>query len=374
MELLSPFPVAGYYGSQYFCDREEETEKIIDALLGNRNITLFALRRIGKTGLIHHVFYNLSKKKYITIYLDLLSSQNLNDFINLLSTAIMQAVPEKSTFGKEFIKFVKLLRPVITYDQVTGTPQIALDISKSQEKESTLKSLMDFLNKREEKIVIALDEFQQILNYPEKNTEALLRGEIQMLKNTNFIFSGSQQHMLISMFTEAKKPFFASTQLMKLKKLDPVVYKKFIRGNFRKIDSVGEEDINKILDWTKCHTYYTQFVCNRFYLLRKNQKDNQVEELFYEILKEYEPINIHYRELLTSAQWQLLIAIAKEDRLFHPQGKEFIQKYKLGIPASVKRALDALLQKEMIYKETNEEGNIYYEVYDVFLSRWLEKL
>jgi hypothetical protein len=41
-------------------------------------------------------------------------------------------------------------------------------------------------------------------------------------------------------------------------------------------------------------------------------------------------------------------------------------------PASSKRAFDALIEKEMIYEE-NDENGLYFSVYDLFLSRWLEK-
>jgi len=39
-----------------FCDREEETQFIIDNAKNGVNTTLFSIRRMGKTGLIHHVF------------------------------------------------------------------------------------------------------------------------------------------------------------------------------------------------------------------------------------------------------------------------------------------------------------------------------
>jgi len=76
--------------------------------------------------------------------------------------------------------------------------------------------------------------------------------------------------------------------------------------------------------------------------------------------------------LLTTAQWNLLKAIAKEGMVYQPTGSEFVGKFQLGNPASVKRSMEALVDKEMVYRESNKEGD-YFIVYDCFLSRWLER-
>ena len=80
-----------------------------------------------------------------------------------------------------------------------------------------------------------------------------------------------------------------------------------------------------------------------------------------------------YRNLLTAVQWQALKAIAKEGKLYRPNARLFISKHKLGTLSNVQRSLEALLAKEMIYKEQDKKGN-YYCVYDCFLARWLERL
>ncbi|MEG2070912.1 MAG: ATP-binding protein, partial [Bacteroidales bacterium] len=59
--LANPFVMAGYHGPTYFCDRKEESEKMILALTNERDLTLISPRRIGKTGLIQHVFYLLKE-------------------------------------------------------------------------------------------------------------------------------------------------------------------------------------------------------------------------------------------------------------------------------------------------------------------------
>lgn len=59
--LENPFVYQGYVGPEYFCDRTEETENVIAALKNGRNLTLISPRKIGKTGLIDHSFYQMKK-------------------------------------------------------------------------------------------------------------------------------------------------------------------------------------------------------------------------------------------------------------------------------------------------------------------------
>jgi DNA-binding MarR family transcriptional regulator len=91
-----------------------------------------------------------------------------------------------------------------------------------------------------------------------------------------------------------------------------------------------------------------------------------------EILEEQEKTFLQYRHLLTANQWQVLMAVAKEGKVYRPSAAEFLQNYSLGTAAGVARAIDSLLVKEMIYEENDSNGK-YYSVYDLFLSRWLER-
>ena len=166
---------------------------------------------------------------------------------------------------------------------------------------------------------------------------AMLRAQIQQLQNTTFILSGSQQQLLSEMFLSAKRPFYASTQLFSLSPIDHESYREFIANQ---MDSHGRkiaaDDIDYILSWCRRHT------------------------LFYT-----------FRDLLTMPQWQLLSSIAKEETVYNPMSAAFISAYKLGSAGTVKRSLESLLTREMIYREHDENGKGYYQVYDLFLSRWL---
>jgi len=374
-ELNNPFPVSGYYGTALFCDRVEETKRLVSNVKNGVNTTILSIRRMGKTGLIWHVFETLKKDKKIqSIYIDIYATQTLRDFTNQMAAGILKAFPERQNLGKQFMAFIKGFRPVISFDGLTGEPEVSFDFSTPKQNEQSLAGLFSFLESRKSKIVIAIDEFQQVALYPEKNTEALLRTFIQPLKNVQFIFSGSNKHMLADIFSNSKRPFFSSTQALYLAPIPETTYTVFIadllKKNKRKIHA---DALAFIAHWTRLHTYYTQVICNKLYATEvKEITLALVQQICSELLNEQATVFLQYRNLLTAIQWNLLKAIAKDDKVYQPSAKNFIAKNDIGTPANVQRALEALMNKEMIYRDRDENGN-YYRVYDCFLSRWLEK-
>jgi hypothetical protein len=370
---INPFPLSGYHGSELFCDRRTETQKLISNIKNGVNSTLLSIRRMGKTGLVYHTFNSLGKSKNIhCVYVDIYSTQNLKDFTNQLGSAVLKAFPEKQSIGKKFMLLLKNFRPVISFDPLTNLPEVSFDFARPKEYENSLNGIFTFLESQGKTIVVAIDEFQQVTTYPEKNTEAMLRTIIQPLKNVRFIFSGSSKHLLNDIFSNSRRPFFASTQTLTLNPITKDEYGSFIREKFSSHKrKIGADSIGFICEWTRLHTYYTQAVCNRIFA--SGIKDITLQHVQMEcndLLKEQESIFFQYRTLLTSAQWELLRAIAKEDKLYHPSSKKFVSKHNVGTPSNVQRALEALLNKELIYNEQDEEG-WHYRVYDCFLARWL---
>ena len=371
-KLVNPFVIKGYVSKEYFCDRKTELETLHRNVLNGVNTTLISPRKMGKSGLIFRYFDDL-QVEIQAIYVDIYSSRSLNDFIKLMAEAILLKFPEKSKIGKEFMKFLKGLRPVISFNPFTNLPQIQIEYQSPQEVIYTLQGLLSFLEEQNTPIVVAIDEFQQINVYPEKNVEAILRTYIQQLKNIQFIFCGSNKSMMTEMFTHAKRPFFASTRLLYLDKIDQTEYEVFIRNHFeanRKF--ISDDALSAILEWTKSHTYYTQNLCNYIFSMKTNNIDIEtVKSAMDDILKENESFFFQYRQLLTPAQWNFMIAVAKENEVTQITSQKFLSQYHIGTPANSRRILQALIDKELILENWSQE-NSSYQVYDVFLSRWLE--
>ena len=199
-----------------------------------------------------------------------------------------------------------------------------------------------------------------------------MRTTIQQLSNTQFIFSGSDQKMMYEIFNNAKRPFYASTKNLNLQRIDKKLYaafitKHFINNNFK----INDASINLILNFTDCHTYYTQVLCHDLFAINnKTINEELVLSTIKKIFTENEGVYYQYRSLLTAIQWKLLIALAKQEKVFMPYSKDFINLYKLGTPASVKRSLESLLSKNLVYYNNTIEKP-YYEVQDKFLKLWI---
>jgi AAA+ ATPase superfamily predicted ATPase len=368
----NPFPTTSYIGPEYFCDRASETKRLLNDLTNGQSVTLTSVRRIGKTGLIRHVINQLPSS-YHGIYTDILTTENLNGFFNALCTAALNAIPETSSPGKKLWRLISAFRPVISIDQMTGLPQISVDF-KPEETNKHIGTILKFLEQQPKRVIVAIDEFQQILHYPEKNTDAWLRSVIQTLTNVNFIFSGSQQHLMMDLFSNPSRPFYRSTGFMKLNKIPADEYIAFIIEKFREQNrNISEAVAGEIIEWTQGHTYYVQLLCNRVFRsgARQIKKETWMTEAF-DLLKEQEMVFINYRDLLTNLQWQLLKAIASEEKVSNPTSKEFIAKYNLGSPSTVLRSLNSLTGSEMIYKDYAADGKSFHSVYDILFQRWVQ--
>ncbi len=373
-KLENPFVYQGYEGPDYFFDRAVETENMLSALKNGRNITLVSPRKIGKTGLIQHIFYHINNqsKEAICIYVDIFATKNLTEFVETLAKAVVEdALQREKSFTAKVMDFFKGLRPTFSPDPMTGLPTVTLNVVPVQT-EMTLKSLFSHLENMDKRVIIAIDEFQQVAYYPEAGAEAMLRSHIQFMHHVNFIFSGSKMHMMEEMFLSPNRPFYQSTQLMTLLPLHEEIYYEHARRFFeaKKGGMFHQEVFQHLYHSFDGYTWFIQAVLNRLYEQEvKVDDDSQVADA---ILFHVNSLAPHYQTVfnfLTDNQCSLLKAIARAGYVKQPQSGDFIKNYGLPSSSSVKSALQTLLEKELVYQ--TEKG---YIVYDRFFGIWLKRL
>lgn len=371
--LTNPFIYQGYESPKYFCDREVETKTLLSHLKNGRNVTLISPRRIGKTGLIKNTFYHLKEqeKDATCLYIDIFATKNLHDFVELLGVMVINEIVRKNaSFIEKTISFFSALRPVLSMDPLTGEPSVSITVEPSKE-DITIQSIFNYLNDSEQEVYIAIDEFQQIAEYPEKGTEALLRSYIQFAQHVHFIFSGSKFHLMAEIFGSPKHPFYQSTEMMGLKPLDSDVYYDFSLQFFKEKGGNIEKDIFEYLyNMFEGHTWYIQCIMNRLYEANNNVESiDQVNAAILSILAGREPQFESLSQFFTDNQFSLLKAIAKEGIVAQPTAGRFIKSHNLSGASSTKAALKVLEDKELVYRKP--EG---YIIYDRFMDLWLKRL
>lgn len=372
-KLANPFVYQGYESPAYFCDRKEETATLLSHLKNGRNVTLVSPRRIGKTGLIKNTFFHLKEEEQdaVCLYLDIFATKNLHDFVVQLGCMVINDIVRKNaSFIEKAVAFFGALRPVLSMDPLTGEPSVSITVEPRQE-EMTVRSIFDYLNGSGREIYIAIDEFQQIAEYPETGTEALLRSYIQFAQHVHFIFSGSKFHLMAEIFGSPKHPFYQSTEMLGLKPLKQDVYYAFCQSFFKaKGGQLSPSVFEHLYRQFEGHTWYVQCIMNRLYETEM-VVDNvgQVNAAILSILKGREPQFESMVQFFTENQFSLLKAIAKEGIVAQPTSGKFIKEHTLSGASSAKAALKVLLEKELVYR--TEKG---YVVYDRFMDLWLKRL
>ena len=371
----NPFLISGYHSPEYFCDRKQETAKITDGLHNGRNITLIAPRRMGKTGLIRHTFQNINNQdsKIITLYMDIFSTQSLGDFVKLFANTVLGKLdsnPKKAL--NRITRFIRSCRPIFTIDELTGIPKVTIDVVPSEE-ENTLKEIFDYLSSSEKRCYIAIDEFQQIAKYPEKNIEALLRTHIQKSGNSNFIFAGSERHMMQEMFTSAARPFYNSTDILELNAIPAEIYTKFVVYHFeRRNKRISQNDVMVLYDLFKGHTYYMQRTFNEAFADTPEGETCTKEIIDNAVNTMIDSSDTIFREILSNIpenQKSVLYAIAKDGEATQIHSSDFISRHKLKSASSVQAAVKRLLDRDII-----TEINKVYSVNDKLFAMWINKI
>lgn len=370
MKISNPFITYGYVSPEYFCDRKTETDSIISAMRNGRNITLMSPRRMGKTGLIQNAFYNIGEKfpNAICFYLDIYATRSFAEFVKIFGETVLGKLDslKQKTVGA-LTTVLSHCRISYSNDFLLGGGKVTLQFEK-EDATTTLSEIFAYLGHAEQECFIAIDEFQQIAEYPEENVEALLRTYVQQYPMLHFIFSGSKNHMMSAMFDNPKRPFFRSTEKKHLHVIPEDAYYDFAARHFANTMTILQKDsFHHIYETFAGHTWYIQYVLNKLYELSPAIIDeDSVMQCIIEIVRSNTEDYQRLCRLLTSNQQQLLTAIAREGTVAAINSSAFINKYSLKGSSSVNKALAFLIDNEFVYHYN--EG---YQVYDRFMSLWL---
>ena len=372
--IINPFFIGRYAGEHFFCDREKDTETLVKHIVNGRNVALISPRRLGKSGLIHHTFnQDQIKKRYTTIYVDIYATKSLTEFVKALSEAIVKAVKQDKSWYEKLFAFLKSLRVGFKIDPMSGEPSFQIGLGDIDRPENTLRELFEYMESSDKPCIMAIDEFQQIREYPETTTEAFIRTLVQQCVRSTFIFCGSKRHMMTDIFYSPSKPFFQSVISQSLHPIPMETYVRFAGKLFaergKMLDDLVTETVYKMFDGC---TWYIQMMMNEMFALTEKGMTCTMEyvDIAWEnIIMAQEDRFLAMLCELAPKQKQLLYAIASDGNVEGITSADFVKRHNLVSASSVQAALKPLLKNDIV---TCEDGR--YRIYDYFFADYLAKM
>lgn len=376
--VKNPFVVTGKIEREYFCDRVVESKNIVKAIENGNNLVLISPRRMGKTGLVRYCYdFEFEKDEYYTFFIDILHTTSLQEFTYLLGRKIYETVlPKSKKMMTAFIHTLKSISGQFGFDPISNTPTFDLSLGDIVRPELTLEEIFYYLEHADRPCIVTIDEFQQIAKYPEKNVEALLRTHIQAMSNCQFIFAGSEYHVMQEMFVSANHPFYNSADILELKPIEQQVYSDFVSGWMAKYQrSIDADLIQSVYQLFRGNTYGMQKTFNEVFALMSDGEtcsEELVIQAINNVIDSKEPL---FQELLSNIpekQKPLLYAIAADGEVDKITSAAFIKKHKLASASANQYAAKQLMANGVITK-LHGKYSLNEQFFDIWINRMYGK-
>lgn len=357
-----------------FTDRKEETNRLKMNFLYGVNTILISPRRMGKTSLVEKVCSLVESDTLKIAKIDAFGCRSENDFINAFATAVVRATSSRWEEWMENAKtFLSRFIPKISIGQDPLTDfSIALEYNRANTVTEDILQLPETIAKQKGiKIVICIDEFQQIADFPDSITfQKKLRSVWQLQSNVSYCLYGSKKHMMEKMFQSQSHPFYRFGDLFYLDKISETDWVEYICDRFRMTGKeISRELASEICSVTDRYSSYVQQLAWLVWLRTdKHATKEDVEFGIDRMLDACEPLFIQQTESLSAYQMNFLRALTNGVHTGFTRS-EILDTYQLGTAANISRLKKALTEKDLIMMTAPKK----LEISDPILALWLKR-
>jgi hypothetical protein len=268
------------------------------------------------------------------------------------------------------------IAPVMTVDP--GTGDLGFSFRAGHERgdvDATLEALFALPGRlaaeRGKRVALVFDEFQEVLAI-DARLPSLMRAVFQTQPDIAHVYLGSKQSMMEKLFNDANEPFWRSAKQMELGLIAPEAFAPFIRDRFAATNKeISDDALGRLLSTTGGHPYATQELA--YSLWEETAAGGSAgDETFSRALdRVLRSENAHFTlvwERAAKAQRLVLQALALEPTSTLTSS-EYRQRHGLPAPSSIARAVEALLEDELV----RQLAPGAYVISEPFLSEWLSR-
>jgi hypothetical protein len=374
---VNPFRFGDLALDDAFTNREAELGELTVDILNGQNVVVFAPRRYGKSSLLWRAAQQLVAKRVLVAQVDLMTTTTKEQLAAKLAQAIYEEIATPLFRARERAAQVfRSLRiaPVMTVDPTDGSLGFSFRAGHAtQDLDATLEKLFqlpaELSAERKRRVCIVFDEFQEILEL-DPNLPGLMRAVFQTQPHVAHVYLGSKRSMMEGLFNDANEPFWRSAKQMELGVIAPEDFAPFIRARFeatgRRIDP---KTVEGVLAITRGHPYGTQELAYALWEETHPRVKAGPAELEAALDRVLRSENAHFTLVWDQAsrvQRATLQALAAEP-LFSATSEDFRRRHGLPGGSSVQRALDTLVEDELVLRE----GPGAYRIAEPFLAEWI---
>ncbi|NQU11926.1 ATP-binding protein [bacterium] len=374
--MKNPFQYGGVVSGEAFCNRKKELADLSRAMENREKLFVFSERRYGKTSLVRSALERLPKKQSVYAYVDLWPTDSESTFVTAMAKAITESM---STSADKLLATAKALfgrlAPTVTSDE-EGKPVVTFGLGKhgaaGPELKEALEAPAKIAAKGTKQVVVVFDEFQQVLEYGSDLVERQLRSVIQNHRDVAYIFLGSRKHLIQKMLLDSSRPLYRAGGHYPLGPIAEEHWLPFIRERF--VDAgkqIADAEICSVCRLTEGHPFYTQHLCHALWELCEEKArvtDALIQAAVRVLLERESYAYTAVWEALATNQKRFLKGLASEPAGVKPFAAEFIQRHQLGSASNAQRAVEPLLEKDMIDRD---DGS--FVITDRFFRIWVQQ-
>jgi len=339
---------------KWFTDREEDMKRLSMNFNYGVNTIIISPRRYGKTSLVRHVAGSLHVVGLKIVLCDIFSCKTQDDFYKTFAkTIIKQTASKWEEWVENARRFLAALTPRIS---VGSDPMndfsISFDVSNKQLLDEEILSLpFKIAQEKKIKIVVCIDEFQQIAEFPDHLLfQKKLRTYWQLQANVvSYCLFGSKKHLMRDFFSKPNMPFYKFGDILFLEKITTEHWILFIQKRFEDTGKFIPEDIAlQICKTVDNHSSYVQQLAWLVWIrtaLTTTQEN--LDTARADLLIQNSNLFFTYYDGLSALQIRFLKMIA-DGHMENLNSSALLRQYEIPSSSNITRLKKSLEQKEII--------------------------
>ena len=373
-KMENPFIIGKAAEGDYFINRAEDRKRLDANLTHGINTIIISPRRWGKTSLVKKVLTDINDDRFITVFVDVFRCKSEYEFYRNFATCVIKQTSSKLD---EWVEMAKLFLSGITPKFSFGSDplndfSLSFEWNERDDSEEEILSLpQKIAGKKGKKVIVCLDEFQQIAEFPSSvGFQKKLRSVWQHQQDVTYCMFGSKKHLMENFFSNKSMPFFKFGDMMFLRKIDITEWVPFICSNFRKTGkTISEKQAERICNAVACQSSYVQQLAwITWYKAEEKVTDRNIDSAIDDMLEQNKTFFQMELEQLTELQYNFMRALANGVT----QGltrRNVLKKYRLETSANVQAIKKAMMGKDLIY--LNDDGGIEFN--DPLFGLWIKR-